>query len=86
MQIDIWLFTAVGLFILAFCAALRVLPGPPMEDRLLAGTIVLTLVSAGSLSLTVSAGDLIFMFIAAIAVFGLLLVVFSTKKVRGETL
>jgi len=56
---DIWLFAAVCLFILAFCAVLRVIPGPTLYDRLIAVNVAATLACAGALALTVSAGDLI---------------------------
>lgn len=59
MTLDIWLFAAVCLFILAFCAVLRVIPGPTLNDRLLAVNIAATLACAGALALTVSVGDLI---------------------------
>jgi len=59
MTLDIWLFAAVCLFILAFCAVLRVIPGPTLDDRLIAINIAATLACAGALALTVSVGDLI---------------------------
>jgi len=68
MTIDIWLFAAACLFILACCAALRVRPGPPLQDRLLAANVAATLGCAGALSLTVSAGDLILSVLALIIV------------------
>ena len=59
VTLDIWLFAAVCLFILAFCAVLRIIPGPTLHDRLIAANIATTLACAGALSLTISAGDLI---------------------------
>ena len=59
MMVDIWLFAAVCFFILAFCAVLRVVPGPTLNDRLIAVNVAATLACAGALALTVSAGDLI---------------------------
>ena len=59
MTLDIWLFAAVCLFILTFCAVLRVIPGPTLHDRLIATNIAATLACAGALALTISAGDLI---------------------------
>ncbi len=66
MTLDIWLFAAVCLFILAFCAILRVIPGPTLYDRLIAANIATTLACAGALALTVSAGDLIIMVLAGL--------------------
>jgi multisubunit Na+/H+ antiporter MnhF subunit len=59
VTLDIWLFAAVCLFILAFCAVLRVISGPTLHDRLIAANMAVTLACAGALSLTVSVGDLI---------------------------
>ncbi len=74
MTLDIWLFAAVCLFILAFCAVLRVIPGPTLHDRLIAANIATTLACAGALALTVSAGDLIIMVLAGL----LACIVFAT--------
>ena len=59
MMIDIWLFAAVCFFILAFCAILRIIPGPTLNDRLIAVNVAATLACAGALALTVTAGNLI---------------------------
>ncbi len=59
MMVDIWLFAAACFFILAFCAVLRIVPGPTLNDRLIAVNVAATLACAGALALTVSAGDLI---------------------------
>ena len=74
MTLDIWLFAAVCLFILAFCAVLRVIPGPTLHDRLIAANIATTIACAGALALTVSAGDLIIMVLAGL----LACIVFAT--------
>ncbi|MFA6362764.1 hypothetical protein [Methanoregula sp.] len=66
MTLDIWLFAAVCLFVLAFCAVLRVIPGPTLHDRLLAVNVAATLACAGALTLTVSAGNLIIPVIAGL--------------------
>jgi multisubunit Na+/H+ antiporter MnhF subunit len=74
VTLDIWLFAAVCLFILAFCAVLRVIPGPTLHDRLIAANIATTIACAGALALTVSAGDLIIMVLAGL----LACIVFAT--------
>jgi multisubunit Na+/H+ antiporter MnhF subunit len=66
VTLDIWLFAAVCLFILAFCAVLRVIPGPTLHDRLIAANIATTIACAGALALTVSAGDLLIMVLAGL--------------------
>jgi len=74
MTIDIWLFAAGAFFILAFCAVLRILPGPTLNDRLIAVNVAATLACAGALSLTVSAGNLLVLLIAGL----LACIVFAT--------
>ena len=74
MMVDIWLFAAVCFFILAFCAVLRVVPGPTLNDRLIAVNVAATLACAGALALTVSAGDLIIVPLAGL----LACIVFAT--------
>jgi multisubunit Na+/H+ antiporter MnhF subunit len=59
MTIDIWLCAAIGFFILTFCAVLRIIPGPTLNDRLIAVNVAATLASAGALALTVSFGNLL---------------------------
>ncbi len=54
MSVDIWLFTAVVFFILTICAVLRIIPGPTLNDRLIAINVAATLACAGALALTVS--------------------------------
>ncbi|MFA5237804.1 MAG: hypothetical protein WC362_08130 [Methanoregula sp.] len=74
MTPDIWLFAAVCLFILAFCAALKVISGPTLPDRLIAVNIAATLACAGALSLTVSVGNLLITALAGL----LACIVFAT--------
>ena len=74
MMVDIWLFAEVCFFILAFCAVLRVVPGPTLNDRLIAVNVAATLACAGALALTVSAGDLIIVLLAGL----LACIVFAT--------
>ena len=74
MTIDIWLFAAIAFFIIAFCAVLRILPGPTVNDRLIAVNVATTLACAGALALTVSAGNLLVLILALL----LACIVFAT--------
>jgi multisubunit Na+/H+ antiporter MnhF subunit len=66
MTIDIWFIAAICLFVLACCAALRILSTHSLPDRLLAANVAATLGCAGALSLTVSFGDLVVAVLALI--------------------
>lgn len=66
MTIDIWFIAAICLFVLACCAALRILSIHSLPDRLLAANVAATLGCAGALALTVSIGDLIVAVLALI--------------------
>jgi multisubunit Na+/H+ antiporter MnhF subunit len=66
MSIDIWLFTAIVFFILTICAVLRIIPGPTLNDRLIAINVAVTLACAGSLALTVAAGSLLIALISGL--------------------
>lgn len=84
-MIDTWLFAAVCLFVLSFCAVLRIIPGPSRLDRLIALNAAITLACAGALCLTISWGNLLVLdsaIILAIACFaGTILV---AHQDRGE--
>ena len=83
MTIDIWLFAAVVLFILTACAVLRIIPGPTLNDRLIAVNVATTLACAGSLALTVAVGSLLVVLIAgllACIVFATTIRISQTKK------
>ncbi|MDD1701735.1 MAG: hypothetical protein LUQ31_01985 [Methanoregula sp.] len=66
MTLDMWLVAAICLFIFAFCAVLRVIPGPTLRDRLVSINIATTLACAGALAITVTSGDLLVIVLAAI--------------------
>ncbi|WP_292425405.1 hypothetical protein [Methanoregula sp.] len=85
-MLDIWLFAAVCLFILAFCAVLRVIPGPTLHDRLIAVNVAATLACAGALALTVSVGDLIILTLAGlIACIVFVITIWTAQVPRSET-
>ena len=66
MSIDIWFCASVVFFILTICAVLRIIPGPTLNDRLIAANVAATLACAGALALTVSAGSLFVVLVAAL--------------------
>ena len=85
-MIDTWLFAAICLFILAFCAVLRMLPGPTQLDRLIALNAAITIVCAGMLCLTIAMGTLLILYSAIIfVVIGFTGTIYSAHKNRGET-
>ena len=57
-MIDSWLFTAVCLFFLAFCAVLRIKPGPSLLDRLIAINAAVTLGCGATIALAISMGNI----------------------------
>jgi multicomponent Na+:H+ antiporter subunit F len=57
-MIDTWLFAAVCLFVLAFCAVLRILPGPTRLDQLIALNAAMTIACSGLLCLAIALGDI----------------------------
>jgi multisubunit Na+/H+ antiporter MnhF subunit len=57
-MIDSWLFAAICLFFLAFCAVLRVKPGPSLLDRLIAINAAVTIACGAVVVLTIATGNL----------------------------
>jgi multisubunit Na+/H+ antiporter MnhF subunit len=58
-MIDTWLFTALVLGILALCVILRGIPARSLDDRLVAGTMAVILVSMAALTLSIAWGTFI---------------------------
>lgn len=58
-MIDTWLFTALVLGILALCVILRSIPARSRDDRLVAGTVAVILVSMTALTLSIALGTFI---------------------------
>jgi multisubunit Na+/H+ antiporter MnhF subunit len=58
-MIDTWLFTALVLGILALCVILRGVRTKSRDDRLVAGTVAVILVSMAALTLSIAWGMLI---------------------------
>ncbi len=66
MIIDTWLFAAICLFFLSFCAVLRIFPGPSRLDRLVAINVAITIACSGFIALAIAWGNLMIMGIALI--------------------
>jgi hypothetical protein len=58
-MIDTWLFTALVLGILTLCVILRGIRTVSQDDRLVAGTVAVILVSMAALTISISFGMLI---------------------------
>jgi multisubunit Na+/H+ antiporter MnhF subunit len=58
-MIDTWLFTALVLAILALCVIVRVVRAKSRDDRLVAGTVAVILVSMAALTLGIAWGTFI---------------------------
>ena len=82
-MIDTWLFTALVLGVLCLCAILRGIPARSRDDRLVAGTVAVILVSMAVLTLSIALGMLILIDLAilfGICCFGVMI---WTGKARG---
>ena len=58
-MIDTWLFTALVLGVLSLLVVLRGIPARSRDDRLVAGTVAVILVSMAALSFSIAWGTLI---------------------------
>jgi multisubunit Na+/H+ antiporter MnhF subunit len=63
-MIDTWLFTTLVLGVLALCAILRGIPARSRDDRLVAGTVAVILVSMSALTLSIALGTLLVLGVA----------------------
>jgi hypothetical protein len=73
---DTWLFTALILGLLALCVILRGIRIGSQDDRLVAGTVAVTLVSMVALTLSIAWGTLIILdlfILVAIACFAVMM-------------
>ena len=82
-MIDTWLFTALILGVLSLCVVLRGIPARSRDDRLVAGTVAVILVSMAVLAISIASGmlillDLVILF--GICCFGVMI---WTGKLRG---
>jgi len=58
-MIDSWLVASILLFVLALCAAVRILPGPTRLDRLVAVNVTVTIACTGLFLFAISLGNLL---------------------------
>jgi multisubunit Na+/H+ antiporter MnhF subunit len=79
-MIDTWLFTALVLGILALCVILRGIRTVSQDDRLVAGTVAVILVSMAALTLSIALG----MFIILDAVIVLSIIGFGMMIWTGK--
>jgi multisubunit Na+/H+ antiporter MnhF subunit len=79
-MIDTWLFTALVLGILALCVILRGIPAKSPDDRLVAGTVAVTLVAMTALTLSIAYGTLIILdLFIVIALIGFAIMIWTGK-------
>jgi multisubunit Na+/H+ antiporter MnhF subunit len=75
-MIDTWLFTALVIGILALCVILRGIRAPAPDDRFVAGTVAVVLLSMTALTLSIGLGMVVIldmMIVCAIIGFGILI-------------
>lgn len=79
-MIDTWLFTALVLGVLALCVILRSAPVRPPDDRLVSGTVAVTLVAMTAVALSIAYGTLMILDLAiVIALIGFAIMIWTAK-------
>jgi multisubunit Na+/H+ antiporter MnhF subunit len=79
-MIDTWLFTALVLGILALFVILRSIPVRSPDDRLVAGTVAVTLVAMTALLLSIAYGTLMSLdLVIVIALIGFIIMIWTGK-------
>ena len=79
-MIDTWLFTALVLGILALFVILRSIPARTPDDRLVAGTVAVTLVAMTALTLSIAYGTLIILdLVIVLAMIGFIIMLWTAK-------
>lgn len=80
-MIDTWLVSALVLGILALGVIVRSVRSRSPEDRLVAGTVAVALVSMTALTLSIASGTLVFLeLIIIISVMGFALMIWAAKQ------
>jgi multisubunit Na+/H+ antiporter MnhF subunit len=80
-MIDTWLFTALVLGVLALCVILRGVPAKSRNDRLVAGTVAVILVSMAALILSIALGMLIILdLVILFSIIGFGIMIWTVKK------
>jgi len=57
-MIDSWLFAVICLIFLLICAILRIIPGPTLDDQLIAVNAAITIAAGAAIALSISWGNL----------------------------
>ncbi|MCX6688189.1 MAG: monovalent cation/H+ antiporter complex subunit F [Methanoregula sp.] len=84
-MIDTWLFAAVCMVVLAFCAVLRILPGPTRLDQMIALNAAITIACSGLLCLAIALGNLFVLDIAMILAIAFFVgTIWFTGRDQGE--
>jgi peptidoglycan/LPS O-acetylase OafA/YrhL len=84
-MIDTWLLCALVAGILALCAALRAIPAKSPDDRLVAGTVALILLSVAAIALSIAWGmPVILDGMILVALAGLFLMIRSARQPGGD--
>ena len=84
-MIDTWLFASLCFFILAICAAIRIIPGPTLFDRLVAVNTAVTIAIMGGLAASISYGNfLILELVIAFSVISYTTIAIVGIRFRGE--
>jgi multisubunit Na+/H+ antiporter MnhF subunit len=79
-MIDTWLFTALVLGILALFVILRSIPARTPDDRLVAGTVAVTLVAMTALTLSIAYGTLIILdLVIVLSLIGFIIMLWTAK-------
>jgi multisubunit Na+/H+ antiporter MnhF subunit len=84
-MIDTWLFTALILMILTLCVILRATRPASPDDRLVAGTVAVILVSMTGLTLSIGLGMVLILDLAIVfAIIGFGVMIWTGKQPGAE--
>jgi multisubunit Na+/H+ antiporter MnhF subunit len=82
-MIDTWLFTTLVLGVLALFVILRSIPVRTPDDRLVAGTVAVTLVAMTALTLSIAYGSLIILDLVIVLALIVFIIMLWTAKHPG---
>lgn len=84
-MIDTWLFTALVLGVLALFVILRSIPVRSPDDRLVAGTVAVTLVAMTALTLTIAYGTLMILdLLIVVALIGFIIMLWTARHTGAD--
>ncbi len=85
-MIDTWLFSSLCFFILAACAAVRIIPGPTKFDRLVAASTAVTIAIIGGMSAGIAFGSFFLLeLVIAFAIISYAVIAIQAATGRSET-